>query len=115
MTGTRGGFAPDGQNRAKPWAQAGIQEAYGTDWGASVTCREFADFMADYLSGELPQDIRQQFDRHLGLCVNCQRYLTSYRETTTLGKRALADDDSALPADVPEELVRAILAARPTR
>ena len=83
--------------------------------GASVTCREFADFMADYLSGELQQDTRQQFDRHLGLCVNCQRYLASYRETMALGKLALADDDSALSADVPPELVRAILATRPTR
>ena len=99
----------------KPGARAGIQQAFGADWGAGVTCREFADFMADYLSGELHQDIRQQFDRHLGLCVNCRRYLTSYKETIALGKRALADDDSALPVDVPEELVRAILAARPAR
>ena len=80
-----------------------------------VTCREFADFMADYLSSELPQDARQQFDGHLGLCVNCQRYLTSYRETVALGKRAFDDDDAALPAEVPEDLVKAILAARSTR
>jgi anti-sigma factor RsiW len=104
-----------GQNQAKPEVRAGIQQAYGTDRVAIVTCREFADFMADYLSGELKQDLRQQFDRHLGLCVNCQRYLTSYRETIALGKRALADDDSALPVNVPEELVKAILAARPAR
>ena len=80
-----------------------------------MTCREFADFMADYLSSELAQDARQQFDRHLGLCVNCQRYLTSYRETVALGKRAFADEDAALPADVPEQLVKAILAARSAR
>lgn len=91
------------------------KQAYGTDRGTIVTCREFADFMADYLSGDLRQDVRQQFDRHLGLCINCQRYLTSYRETIALGKLALAADASALPADVPEDLVRAILAARPTR
>ena len=77
-----------------------------------MTCREFADFMADYLSGDLHPDVLQQFVRHLELCINCQRYLTSYRETIALGKRALADD-GALPADVPEDLVRAILAARP--
>jgi anti-sigma factor RsiW len=68
--------------------------------------------MAEYLAGELPPDLRRPFDHHLGLCVNCQRYLTSYRETVALGKRAFADDDAALPADVPEELVKAILAAR---
>jgi anti-sigma factor RsiW len=112
MTGARGGFALDWRNQERRPAS---KKAYGADRVASVTCREFADFMADYLSGELQRDIRQQFDRHLGLCVNCQRYLGSYKETIALGKYALADDDSALPVDVPEELVRAILAARPHR
>ena len=79
---------------------------------APVTCREFADFMMDYLSGELPSESRAQFDHHLSLCVNCQKYLVSYEETIKLGKRAFDDDDAALPADVPEALVKAILAAR---
>ena len=80
-----------------------------------MTCREFADFMADYLSSELPLETRQQFDHHLSLCINCQRYLASYRETVALGKRAFADDHAALPAEVPDELVRAILAERQPR
>ena len=80
-----------------------------------MTCREFADFMADYLSSELAPATRQLFDHHLTLCVNCQRYLTSYRQTVALGKRAFSDDDATLPPQVPEELVRAILAARPPR
>jgi anti-sigma factor RsiW len=80
-----------------------------------VTCREFADFMMDYLSGELPAETRAAFDYHLRLCVNCQRYLTSYRETVNLGRRAFEDDNAALPEQVPEELVKAILAGRPKR
>lgn len=80
-----------------------------------MTCREFADFMGDYLSGELPPALRGPFDHHLSLCVNCQRYLASYRETVALGKQAFADADAELPADVPEELVKAILAARSSR
>jgi anti-sigma factor RsiW len=80
-----------------------------------VTCREFADFMMDYLSDELPAETRAAFDYHLSLCVNCQRYLTSYRETVNLGRRAFEDDDAALPEHVPEELVKAILAGRPKR
>jgi anti-sigma factor RsiW len=71
--------------------------------------------MADYLSGELPPDLRQPFDHHLSLCINCRRYLASYRETVALGKRAFDDDEAAVPADVPEDLVRAILAARSPR
>jgi len=77
-----------------------------------VTCREFADFMADYLSGELPSDSRTAFEHHLRLCVNCQRYLAGYEETVKLGKRVFADDDAVVPAQVPEELVQAILNAR---
>jgi anti-sigma factor RsiW len=68
--------------------------------------------MADYLAGDLPADTRAAFDHHLRLCVNCQRYLASYRETVELGRRAFADDDRAVPATVPEDLVKAILAAR---
>ncbi len=104
-----------GRNLAKPCPRTGIQGTYGTDRGTIVTCREFADFMADYLSGDLQRNVRQQFERHLNLCINCERYLTSYRQTITLGKRAFTDDAAALPADVPEELVRAILAVRSTR
>jgi anti-sigma factor RsiW len=77
-----------------------------------VTCREFADFMNDYLSGELPADGRAQFDQHLSLCANCRKYLTSYEETVKLGKAAFDDEKGAVPPDVPEELVKAILAAR---
>ena len=77
-----------------------------------VTCREFADFMMDYLTGEIPSESRALFEHHLSLCVNCQKYLTSYEETVKLGKRAFDDEDAALPANVPEALVKAILAAR---
>jgi predicted anti-sigma-YlaC factor YlaD len=77
-----------------------------------VTCREFADFIADYLSNELPAKVRTTFDDHLQVCSNCRKYLTGYEETVKLGKRAFEDDDAALPADVPEELIRSILAAR---
>ena len=78
-----------------------------------MTCREFADFLMDYLSHELSTESRAAFDYHLSLCTNCQRYLASYRETIKLGKRAFEDPDADLPSQVPEELVKAILAARP--
>jgi len=80
-----------------------------------MTCREFADFMGDYLSGELALDSRAAFEQHLRLCANCQKYLAGYEETVKLGKQAFADDDAAVPQQVPEELVRAILAAQAAR
>jgi len=80
-----------------------------------VTCREFADFIADYLSGDLPPDSRSQFERHLELCANCRTYLAGYEETVKLGTRVFADDQATVPPQVPEELVQAILTARKAR
>jgi anti-sigma factor RsiW len=82
-------------------------------WGNHhVTCREFADFMADYLSGELSHDIRVRFDEHLSVCPNCVTYLANYEKATALGRQAFQESDSTLAAGVPDELVKAILAAR---
>jgi anti-sigma factor RsiW len=77
-----------------------------------VTCREFAEFIGDYLSGELPAAARAEFDHHLDLCVNCRKYLSGYEATVKLGRAAFEDESATLPADVPEPLVEAILAAR---
>jgi anti-sigma factor RsiW len=75
------------------------------------TCRELIDFLAAYLDGELAPEVRAAFDTHLSLCPDCVAYLASYRETIRLGKQA-CEPDGELPADVPGELVDAILAAR---
>jgi anti-sigma factor RsiW len=77
-----------------------------------VTCRELADFIADYLAGTLPAETRAQFERHMGVCTNCVSYLDGYKTTVELGRRAFDDPDAPVPATVPEELVKAILAAR---
>jgi anti-sigma factor RsiW len=77
-----------------------------------VTCREFADFMMGYLSGELPTAFQTRFDDHLRVCENCRRYLERYQHSVTLGKQAFEDLDAAVPPEVPETLVQAILAAR---
>jgi anti-sigma factor RsiW len=76
-----------------------------------LTCRELLDFLAAYLDDELPPAERAVFDRHLGVCPDCVKYLESYRETVRLGKQAFAAE-AELPGEVPEELVSAILAAR---
>ena len=84
-------------------------------WGAEdplMTCRELADFLMDYLNGDLAADVRGAFDRHLSLCPNCVHYLAGYKATVELGRRAFADDAADASTQVPEELVQAILAAR---
>jgi anti-sigma factor RsiW len=77
-----------------------------------VTCRECAEFLSDYLAGELSVEVRATFERHLTLCPNCETYLEQLRETIIAGQRAFEDDPGAPEPEIPEELIRAILAAR---
>lgn len=77
-----------------------------------MTCQELAGFLMDYLDGRLSEPKRQCFEEHLGECPDCIAYLASYQQAIRLGKEACKAGD-AIPADVPEELVRAVLAARP--
>jgi anti-sigma factor RsiW len=77
-----------------------------------MTCREFTDFLADYLDGDLALAERSRFDEHLAECPDCLVYLRGYEQTVRLGKALCRDDHDAVDDAVPEELVRAILAAR---
>ena len=77
-----------------------------------MNCREMSDFLMGYISDELPTEQRAEFDRHLVDCSPCVHYLRSYEETIRLGKCLCDDPEGALPEDVPENLIQAILAAR---
>ena len=76
-----------------------------------MTCKEHVEFLMDYLDGLLSEPERRRFEEHLDECPDCVAYLATYREAVRLGKEACMAGDS-IPTDVPEELVRAILAAR---
>lgn len=76
-----------------------------------MTCREFADFIMDYIDGELPADVLAGFERHISVCPNCRQYLSQYEATVAAGHDAFNDDET-IPAEVPEDLIQAILACR---
>ncbi|MGI9591427.1 MAG: anti-sigma factor family protein [Myxococcota bacterium] len=76
-----------------------------------MTCREFVDFLMAYDDGELPESQRSLFEQHMTDCPPCVTYLETYRETARLG-RLCRDPDGPVPEDAPEDLVRAVLAAR---
>ena len=80
-----------------------------------MTCREFAEFLMQYLSRELSVAERSVFEEHMAECPDCVAYLRTYQETIRLEKAAFADPAGPVPADVPDDLVRAILAARSAR
>ena len=75
-----------------------------------MTCREFIDFLMDYLEKQLPDESRNEFEKHIEDCPDCFHYLDSYKTTVELGQKACKDEDSA-PEDAPEQLIQAILSA----
>ena len=75
-----------------------------------MTCRVCADFLSDYVAGELPAEQLAVFERHLKACPNCEEYMRQYRTTIVAGRAACLDPNAE--ADLPEPQIRAILAAR---
>ncbi len=73
-----------------------------------ITCRQFEDFVVDFLDGSLPPARRRVFELHLRTCHECRQYLARYRETLAL---SLGLRDEPLLADIPRGLVRAIAGA----
>jgi anti-sigma factor RsiW len=76
-----------------------------------MNCREFTEFLHEYLFGSLPDHELVEFEKHLAECPWCVAYLDSYRKTIQLEKAAFAGDGPP-PGDAPEELIAAILLAR---
>ncbi len=77
-----------------------------------MNCREFTSFIADWLDGELPVGQAQVFQAHIAMCPPCEMYLLQYQSTVELAR--LCQPEDAVPGEVPEALIQAILAARPT-
>ncbi|MGA7615358.1 MAG: zf-HC2 domain-containing protein [Thermoanaerobaculia bacterium] len=78
-----------------------------------MRCREVLDFLSDYLAGELPAETLERFEYHMSLCRPCVDYLETFRRTIELEKLSFDQtaEDPRLQ-EPPEELVRAVLAAR---
>jgi anti-sigma factor RsiW len=93
------------------WDESGGGGTRDAQLGPEVTCREFVEFLDDYLSGVLLQPTRKAFDAHLAACPACVAYMKSYQATLAAGKAAFHAREDSMPADVPEGLVQAVLAA----
>ncbi len=79
-----------------------------------ISCREFEEFLIDYFEESLPKRQRLVFELHLKLCRECREYLVAFKRTIEVSKRVIADPNQPPPADVPDDLIRAILNARDT-
>lgn len=76
---------------------------------ALPTCKQFIEALDDYLDGRQEPERRREFETHLRSCSACTDYLRTYQQTVRLGRAALSRTDDALPPDVPEGLVRAVM------
>ena len=77
-----------------------------------ITCKEFEDFVLDYLDDELPALQRSRFERHIRMCRECRQYLLAYQRTQEVSRAVFSSPDALVPDDVPEDLIKAILQAR---
>lgn len=79
-----------------------------------MRCQTVIDeFLRDYFDRKLSLGERFRFRLHLAHCRRCRLYLDSYGKTVALTKAANANPAEA--REVPEELVKAILAAQRPR
>jgi anti-sigma factor RsiW len=66
-----------------------------------MTCRELADLLIDYVSGELTPEHRERLDLHLSLCPPCVVYLETYHLTIKLTRQL---PDKPLPPQLVSKL-----------
>ena len=77
-----------------------------------ITCKEYVDFIQRLLDGELSEGERREFDAHMGICPSCIDYRESIKTTRKCCKGLCEEGGDQLPADVPEQLIQAILKAK---
>ena len=79
----------------------------------SSTCREqIENFLCDYACGELPEEQRAEFERHLAICPACRTYVENYTAAIKCSRVCSCHIKNPELAAVPDALVKAILAAR---
>ncbi len=77
-----------------------------------LTCKEFDEFMVDYLEGGLPVWQKFMYWLHVRMCRECAYFIRQYRRVIALGHGAFDSPDDAVPDSVPEELIQAAIAHR---
>ncbi len=75
-----------------------------------MTCREFTEWIVDYVDGALPQEGHLHCEQHLECCCACGEYLRQYRQTIALGRAAFCEPGCSAAAL--DALVKAVLDVR---
>jgi len=80
-----------------------------------LTCKQFDDFMVDYLEKELPGWQNFMCWMHVIMCRECARFVRQYKQAIELGQKAFDSPDEPVPETIPDELVNAAMAHRGKR
>lgn len=73
-----------------------------------ITCREFNEFVFDYIEGQLTDKQVVLFDRHMRVCPMCRNFMKTYEATIKAGKEFFPYSDEKTPDTVPDDLLDAI-------
>jgi predicted anti-sigma-YlaC factor YlaD len=65
-----------------------------------LNCQACADFIADYLNGDLDAEVLASFETHLDRCRNCRAYIEQYAVVVKAGQR-----EHPPARDAPEQVV----------
>ena len=74
-----------------------------------INCREFEELIIKHLEQDLTDTEVRRFETHLKVCAECREYLAAYLTSAEVAPQTLAD--KILPDEVPEELIKAVLAS----
>ncbi len=80
-----------------------------------LTCAEVDQFIVDYLDRKLSSWQRFKFRFHIMFCSKCRAFLDGYIKTVAIEKRSAVSANRPASDEAPEDLIRAILAARPKK
>ncbi len=73
-----------------------------------ISCKEFDQFIIDYLERQLPFIKRLIFNLHLLLCSDCRAYIKAYQKSIEVGKKYYEEMGKETREDPPEELLEII-------
>lgn len=78
----------------------------------SISCKSFDAFIVDYIDGNLTNEERQIFIKHMNECPPCKTYLENYQNSIALSQTAFSSTKECSKKEIPEQLISAILDAR---
>ncbi|MCH7518860.1 MAG: zf-HC2 domain-containing protein [Candidatus Dadabacteria bacterium] len=74
-----------------------------------LNCREFEEFIDDYIDGKLLSSVSRKVYLHLLACWDCKSYIRAYKRSIEMSKAFCDKLDSEVLEDVPDELISIVL------